>query len=52
MDTFLPSDGGFNFSENGGCKVTDYRSKFLASQINVRGLFFITSPYDEAKVQA
>lgn len=20
----LPSGGGFNFSENGGCKVTDY----------------------------
>jgi len=24
MDAFLPSGGGINFSENGGCKITDY----------------------------
>jgi len=25
---FLPSGGGINFSENGGCKITDYSSLF------------------------
>ena len=24
---FLPSGGGINFSENGGCKITDYTAE-------------------------
>ena len=27
---FLPSGGGINFSENGGCKITDYTVGILA----------------------
>ena len=28
---FLPSGGGINFSENGGCKITDYTSQLAAA---------------------
>ena len=31
---FLPSGGGINFSENGGCKITDYKEFFMKEHCN------------------